>query len=147
RQVPGGGTADGREAELAGLRERHRDDAILERQRREIDGVVLDPQLLDAERLGQAMGTNKRSAADERADGRFAVDGQQLAIAPHVERAHLDLAAINRLADGVVVVIDFERAEIVFAIVERLLRVGLAAQTTLEAADKIAHNKDSQRVM
>src|SRR5262249_11417599 len=104
-------------------------------------GVVLDPELLDAERLGQAMGTNQRCAADERADRRFAVDGQQLAIAPHVEWPQLDLAAIDRLADGVVVVVDFEGTEVVFAIVEGLLRVGLAAQATLEAVDKISHEK------
>ena len=50
-EVAGRGAADGREAELAGLRQGDRDDAVLERQRREVDGIVLDPEVLDAERL------------------------------------------------------------------------------------------------
>ena len=109
------GAADRREAELARLAQGDGDDAVLERQRREVDGVVLDPQLLDAELVGQAVGPDQRRAADVQADGRLAVEGQQFLVAPHVERAQLDLLAAERLADGVVVVIDFERAEIVGA--------------------------------
>jgi hypothetical protein len=42
REVAGGGTTDGGEAELLRVGERDGDDAILERERREADGVVLD---------------------------------------------------------------------------------------------------------
>ena len=42
---------------------------------------------LDAQRLGQAVGPDQRRAADLRADGRLAVERQQLAVAPHVAAA------------------------------------------------------------
>ena len=67
-QVAGRGAADGREAELAGLAQGHRHDAVLERQRREVDGVVLDPELLDAQLGGQAIGPD--AAASRRPGGR-----------------------------------------------------------------------------
>src|SRR5262249_40554870 len=98
-EVAGRGAADGREAELAGLRQGDRDDAILERQGREVDGVVLYPQVLDAEGPGEVLALDERRAAYERANGRFAVDRQKFAIAPHVEVAHPDLFAADRLAD------------------------------------------------
>ena len=54
RQVPGGRAAQHREAELAGRGEGHRDDPVLERVGG-VAGVVLHPQLPDAERPGQVV--------------------------------------------------------------------------------------------
>ena len=62
-QVARRGAADGLEAELDGLRKRHRDDAVLERERRMIDGVVLDVKLRDAERPGQPIGPDQRACS------------------------------------------------------------------------------------
>ena len=87
-QVAGGGTADRGEAELAGLGQGHADDAVLEGERREVDGIVLEPELSRRpEPRRQVVGPDERSAADLRADRRFAVDGQQLPVAPHVPRS------------------------------------------------------------
>src|SRR5207249_8561718 len=84
----------------------------------------------------EAVRLDERGAADLPADGRFAFERQELLEAPHVVGPQLDLFARHRLGDGVVVVIDFERAEIFGTEVDRRDGVSLAAQTTFETADK-----------
>src|SRR5262249_18808635 len=68
-------------------------------------------------------------------------NGQQFTIAPHIEGAHLNLGAAEGLADGIVVVVHLQRAEVLVAKVVGLLGVGLAAQTTLQAADEFSRHR------
>ena len=58
-EIPGGRAGDGLEAELLRLRDRHGDDAVLEGVGR-IGRVVLDPELAQAEALGEPVGANQR---------------------------------------------------------------------------------------
>ena len=70
REVAGRGAGHGLEAELLGLRDRDGDHAVLERVRR-VGGVVLDPELAQAEPLGEAVGADQRRQAGlERVAGR-----------------------------------------------------------------------------
>ena len=123
-QVPGRRAGDGADAELERLRDGDRDDAILERERRVADRVVLDPDLLEAEPLGQAIGAHERRHPDLLADGRRAVERQQLGVAPHRSGARLDRRAGQHLADARVVVGDLERSEAHLADVNRRLVIG-----------------------
>ncbi len=59
RQVAGRSTGDGVEAQLLSLRDRNGDDPVLERVGR-VRRVVLDPELAQAEALGQAVGADER---------------------------------------------------------------------------------------
>src|SRR5262249_42901210 len=120
----------------AGLAQGDGDDAVLERQGGEVDGVVLDPQPLDAQLGGEAVGPYQRRAADLPADGRLAVEPQQLAVAPHGARAGGGLLPREGAGDGAVVVIDLERAEVLGAGVGRGDPVGGTTQAALQATDK-----------
>src|SRR5262249_25442464 len=125
---------------LLGLAQRDRHHAILERQRRKVDGIILEPEALDAKSLGEAIRLDKWRAADLRANGGLAVERQQLAVAPHVRGSPLDLAAADGLSYGLVIVIDLERPKIVGAEVEGLFGVGFATQTTFQTANKIGRH-------
>ena len=61
---------------------------------------------------------------------------QKFLEAPHIVVARLDFAAADGLGDGVVVVIDFERAEILGAEIDRADGIRLAAEPTLQAANE-----------
>jgi len=131
-EVAGGGAGDGLETEFLRAAQRNADDAVFERERGVIDGVVLDIKLADAESLREAVSLDERRETDERADGRFARDGQQLAVTPHGLRARGDDVARERLLDAVVIVGDFERAEVEFADVRGFKRVFATAFAALE---------------
>src|SRR5207253_1015088 len=107
-----------------------------ERKRRIVDGVVLDVERLDAELRREAVRLHQRREADLRADGRLAVNRQQLAVAPHALRAGLDDFAGERGFDRAVVVRSLERAEIEIADMDGLLRVELAALAALEVREE-----------
>ena len=78
-------------------------------------------QLGDAERLGQPVGPDQRRAADVPADGRLAVERAAARGTATWSGAGVAIASrVKRRADGVVVVGDLERAEVVGAEVERL---------------------------
>ena len=140
-QVARRGAADGLEPELDGLRKCHRDDAVLERERRIIDGVVLDVELGDAERLGQPVGPDKRRAADVAADRRLAVERQQLAVSPHRPGPRCDRRPGHRARHLLVVVRDFERTEILGTEIECFLGIELAAQATLQTTDCLSGHR------
>src|SRR5262249_57670880 len=101
-----------REAELARLAQCYRNNAVLERQRREVDRIVLDPELLDAQRLGEAVCLDQRRAADVQADGRLALQRQQFAVAPHVVGPALEERAADLGPEGIVVLEDLDRAQV-----------------------------------
>src|SRR5262249_29825660 len=104
--------------------------------------------LLDAQLRREPVGPNERGAADLHADGRLALQRQQLPVAPHGPWPGLDLLAADGLANGVVVVIDLERAVVVGAVVDRGARAGLAAQPTGHAANEgVRHENSPSRVI
>ena len=86
-QVAGGRAGQHLEAKLLGARGGHRHDAVLVRQRRMIDRVVLDVQLAQPEFLSEARAADERREPGVEAGLRFARNRQQLAIAPEVLRA------------------------------------------------------------
>ena len=143
-QVARRGAADGPEAQLDGLRERDGDDAILERERRVIDGVVLDVEL--GARRAPWPGGRPGSGACRRRGGRPWARRRRA----EARDSATSFAAARRspagswfAADGLVVVNDFERAEILGAEIEGFLGVQLAAEATLQAADSSSDTGDS----
>ena len=132
REVAGRGARDGLETEFLRAAQGHADDAVLERERGVIDSVVLDVKFADAEGFREAVGLDERREANERTDGRFARDGQQLAVTPHGLRARGDDVARERLLDAVVIVGNFERAEVEFADMRGFERVFATAFAALE---------------
>src|SRR5262249_19422102 len=80
----------------------------------------------------QSIGPNQRRPADLSTDGGLAVEREQFVIAPHVAWPRLDFLAADRFGDSVVVVLNFERAEIIDAEVERLLGILLAAHAAFQ---------------
>ena len=131
-QIAGRSAGDGGETQLARAAQRHTHHPIFERKRRIIDRIVLDPQLAHAESPRQAVGSDQRREADLEADGRFARHRQQLGVAPHRLRSRLDRRPGERCPDAIVIVKDFERAEVKFAHVRGGQRIFAAALTTLE---------------
>ena len=126
-------------SELDRLGQRHGDDAVLEREAGVIDRVVLDVQLGHAQRPGQAVGADQRRAADVQADGRLAVDRQELAVTPHRLRAGAAIAcAAHRPGHGVVVVGDFQRPEVVGTEVQGFLGIELAAKPALQTGHQFS---------
>jgi hypothetical protein len=103
-QVPRGGAAHRRHPELAGLRERHRDQAVLEREGGMARGVVLDPEVPDAEAPAEPRGRQERREARAVTDGRLAIQWEQLAVSPEVAGPGRDRLAGEAAADGVHVV-------------------------------------------
>ena len=131
RKVARTRTANGRHAELAGLAERHGDNAIFERKRREIDRIVLEPEFANTECIGEAVGPNQRRATDVTSNGRFARQWEKLAVAPHVRGAALEQLSADFRLDLCVIVRDFERPEIIDAEVDCRFGVQFAADAAL----------------
>ncbi len=141
RQVAGGGAGDDLEAEFLRAGQRDGDDAIFKREGGVIEGVVLDVEFLDAERLGQPVGLHQGGEAGLESHGGFAIDREQFPVAPHIVGARFNDMPGNGMLDLVVVVIGFERAEIEFADVDGFLRVLTATLATLEITEKFfAHS-------
>ena len=110
------------ESEFHRPRCRHGYDAIFVRQRRMINGVVLDVQLLQAEALGETIGANERGITGVESRAWLAGNRQQFPEAPHIARAPLDYLAGERVANRVVVVLDFEGTQTLIADPQRLCR-------------------------
>src|SRR5581483_5409116 len=106
-------------------------------ERRMVDRVVLDIEPLKPELGAQPARVQERSEAGKRAGIGLALDRQQLAVTPEVMRARRDRRARNRRANPGVVVADLERAEAVFAYVQRLDRVFLPALAALQVGDVV----------
>ncbi len=122
--------AHGLESQLDGLRQRDGHDAVLEGERRVIDRVVLDVQLGHAEGAGQSVGADERRAADLPADGRLAIDRQELVVPPHRAGPRRDRFPVQRPRDRLVVVRDLQRAEVLRAEVR-----GLPSGTSCRTGD------------
>ena len=107
-------------------------DAVLERVRR-VDRVVLDPHLAESELGREAVGPHERREAGTEVDGRVAVGGKQVVVAPDRERPGRDLLAAGRRGDRLVVVGHLERAEAPLAGEDRGDLVLAAALPTSQA--------------
>ena len=127
RKVAGRCTANGLEAKLDRLGQGHGHDAILERERRMVDGVVLEIELSDSQHAGQAVGPDQRSASHVPAYRGLTVNGQQLTVAPHGSRPRGKRRTSQRPRGGLVIIGDFQRAEILGAEVQGFLGIALAA--------------------
>ena len=77
------------DAELERPGGRDRDGAVLERQRR-VARVVLDPQLLETERRGEALGRQQGRGPDGQTARRRRIDREELGVAPDAGRACRD---------------------------------------------------------
>ena len=119
------------EAELERLAQRDRDDPVLERVGR-VAGVVLDPDLAEAELGGEAVGPHERREPGAEVDRGVAL---RPAAGRRSARADSGPAAIfsrlDRGRDRVVVVGDLERAEAPLARVDRR---GVVLATALPTA-------------
>jgi hypothetical protein len=92
---------------------------------RRVGGVVLDPQLAEAEALGEPVGLQERRPPRGKHPLRRGVDGQEVGIAPQGIRAGRD-SALERVGIdvGPLGIRDLERAEAALADVTRVERVG-----------------------
>ena len=107
-RVARGRAGDDLRSGLARLGDRHGGGAVLERSGW-ILPVVLDPQLLEAEKFTQAVRLIQRAPAHaQRRRGRVLLHRQQLTVAPHGIRAGLQLFLGEVLANIVVIVDDIE---------------------------------------
>ena len=148
-QVAGGGAAHGGEAELPGPGEGHRHHAILKGERRHVDAVVLDVEVVEAQPFGQIAGLEQGGESCAHIDG-ISLDGQKIAVAPNRGGASLDRGPAHLVADRLVVVDDFEGAKAhVFAHVTGSGPVGvpafLAAQTRKGGAGEGCCHDQTQR--
>ena len=135
-QVAGGGAGDGFEAKLHRFGYRHGDYSVFVRKRRVVDRIVFDIQFFDTESGAETMGAHERREAGVETDSRFAVDRQELAIAPQVMRPRGDFVAADGLSDPVVVVANVERTETVVAHMRRLVGVLLLTLAAHKALDE-----------
>ncbi len=114
-QIPGGRATDGLESEGFGLRQRHGDDAVLERERGEIDGVIFDVEAARTNARAKARGGDQR----RHAHGNFGLvsfgNRQQFGVAPDIGGALGDIVAGEGGARRVKVVFHFQRREAILA--------------------------------
>src|SRR6185436_2688550 len=90
----------------------------------------------------------ERSKADVETHGRIPGHRQQLPVTPHGLRTRLNARMVERHFDAVIVVNDFERAEVEFAYVrggEWILATALAALERLHETSVFFHNLSSHR--
>jgi len=100
---------------------------------RRIGGVVLDPHLADAKPLGEPVRPDQRGHAGRQRGLRAALEGQEVGVAPDVQRAGLDLPAqLSRVVEAGEVVLDLERAEADVAHEARLEGVQLSTFLAFE---------------
>src|SRR5262249_1500088 len=94
--------------------------------------------VLESQLRAEPLAMDQRRKAGMRPDFRFAVDRQQLAVAPQVVRPGLDFRAGHGGADLRVVVVDFQWSEACLADMQRSDRILLSAFLALEIGD-VAH--------
>ncbi len=131
RQVAGGRAGEHVEPKLHRLRGRNRDDAVLIRERRMVDRVVLHVEFAHAEPMREAVAAHQRCEAGVESGARLAGDRKQLAVAPEILRPRFNLLA--RQVDGVVIVDRLERSETAVADVHRFRRKRRLAEMTLKS--------------
>src|SRR5260370_27871727 len=118
--------------EGAGGRKSGGDDAVLEGERREANGVILEIEILQAPFCGQLARGHQRRAADGVWTSVAFGKREKFGITPHVEVASGESFAADGLLEGIVIVGDFERREAVFAKRAGDIAPGLAAFAAAE---------------
>jgi hypothetical protein len=113
----------GGEAELAGVCERDRDDAILEAERRKADRIVLDVEIGRADALAEVLRAHERCKAYGQIRLKAFRDGQKPRVAPDIGWAGCNGLAGKLTARGVKVVLYFEGRQAVRTARERLVSV------------------------
>jgi len=107
------------------------DDAVFERQGRVIDGVVFDPEFADAKALASRFaltsGVKPTSGPTVGSPAMAAVRGNATSFS-----AAIQWSPGQRFLDAIVIVGDFERAEVEFADVCRFERIFASALAALE---------------
>ena len=118
-EVAGGGAGEHLQPQLAGGGEGDCDDPVLEGMGR-VPGVVLDPELLQTEIVGEVAGVDQpgETGIGGTEGGDVGWDRQQRGISPDAPRARLDLLA----GDGRERIADLERTEALHTGVERAER-------------------------
>src|SRR5204863_2400529 len=113
-QIAGGRAADSFEFKAARGGQGRCDNTILERKRREADGVVLDVKMFHSEFFRKMARGDERRAAN--GIGRAKIFGQRkkFRVAPHVEGATGKRLFARDLFQRIVVERDFERRETLF---------------------------------
>ena len=147
-QVAGRSAGDCGKTEFTRAAQCHAHDAVFERKGRVIDRVVFHPELAHAQSPGQLVGLNERRKADLETNGRITGHRQQLPVAPHGLWPRPDVRMIERRFDTVVIVNDFERAEVKFAHVrggERIFATALAALERFHETSVFFHNLSLRR--
>ena len=135
-QVAGGGAGRHLEAHGPGPGQGHGHHPVLERPGG-VQGVVLQPQLAEAELGGQAVGPHQRGEAGAQVDGAVVDRRQQVGVAPDRRRAGGDGLPRRGRGDLLVVVDDLEGAEAPLTDMERLGREGVAALPTPQALHEL----------
>jgi hypothetical protein len=90
------------------VRERDRDDAVLEAEGWEADGVVLDVEIGRTDSLAQIFGADERSKAYGEIGLETFRDGEKSCIAPDAGRTGCDVFLGEKTADGLKVIRNFE---------------------------------------
>ena len=134
-QVAGGRAGRHLEAHGPGPGQGHRHHPVLERAGG-VEGVVLEPQLAQAQLGGQPVGPHQGGEAGAQVDGAVVDGRQQVGVAPDRRRPGRDRLPGGGGGDGLVVVGDLERPEAAVAHVERLRREGAPTLTTSETLDE-----------
>src|SRR5271165_737643 len=121
-QVASGRTRHGIESESFRLRQSHGDHAVLEAERRQANGVVLDVEILrgggrPTQLLSQTWSLKQWSEADRQPRFIALGEGKQFGVAPHVRRPLGNARSCESSlgAQRVVVVGNFQRRETVVA--------------------------------
>ena len=131
-EIAGGGAAYRSEAELLGVGERDGDDAVLEGERREADGVVLDEQVSRTNALAKALRADERREAYRQIRLEAVWNRQQTLVPPDVRGPGFNRFAGELAAGGVEVVGDLKRCEAIGASREGAVAVAFAALIALQ---------------
>ena len=112
--------------------ERDGDDAVLEAEGGEADGVVLDVEVGGADALAEIVGADQRREADGKIGLEAVRDGQKSGVAPDAGGACGDGFAGEDAARGFQIVGHFERGQAIGAGGERLVAKPLSALVALQ---------------
>ena len=130
RQVTGRRAPDRIEAEDLRVRQRNRDHAILEAQRGQADGVILDVEIARADALGEpGRAQQRRPSRGSRRDV-VVGHGQQGLIAPHAAGPLGNGLAGKGVAGSLEIALDLERREAFVADGKRRVVIPLATFPT-----------------
>ena len=133
-QIAGGRAAHRLEAKLLRIRQRHRNHAILERQRRKANSVILHVQIVRANPLAQRASPHQRRKAHRDIWLEALGNRQQRSIPPDVERPCGDVGTrkLALFADDVEIVRNLQRRQAIGAAGKRAIAKSATALIALQ---------------